>query len=135
MSVTPLKGKGLSVRPLRGDAWLSLAVPRSWLPLEAPALGVHVAAERSRRPLGLRQGAVPLGASDPAALAQILLLLEAPQTGRAALVQGRRTSPHLPCFISMHLVRRAAGGAVVKENLANRLQVQLLYKEATLFQK
>lgn len=45
------------------------------------ALGDGVGAERRGRGLGLRQGALPVGARHAAALAQVRLLLEAPQAG------------------------------------------------------
>lgn len=56
------------------------------------ALGDGVGAERRGRGLGLRQGALPVGARHAAALAQIRLLLEAPQAGRPSPLQGKRTS-------------------------------------------
>lgn len=52
------------------------------------ALGDGVGAERRGRGVGLRQGALPVGARHAAALAQVRLLLEAPQAGRPSPLQG-----------------------------------------------
>lgn len=56
------------------------------------ALGDGVGAERRGRRVGLRHGAVPVGARHAAALAQVRLLLEAPQAGRPSPLPSKHTS-------------------------------------------
>lgn len=71
---------------------LNLALPCSLVAAVPAALGDGVGAERRGRGVGLRQGALPVGACHAAALAQVRLLLEAPQAGRPSPLQGEHTS-------------------------------------------
>lgn len=56
------------------------------------AVGDGVGAERCRSGVGLRQGAVPVGARHTPSLAKICVVLEASQTGRPASQQGEYRS-------------------------------------------
>lgn len=52
------------------------------------AVGDGVGTEWDRCGVGVCAGALPMGACDPSPLTQICVLLEAPQAGRPASVQG-----------------------------------------------
>lgn len=72
------------LKVLERDVDLSSCLPPSVLAALPVALGDGVGAERGGSGVGLRPGAVPVGAHHPASLAKIGVILEAPQTSRPA---------------------------------------------------
>lgn len=66
--------------------------PSSILDAVPVAMGDGVGAERGGSSVGLRKGALPVGACHTPSLPKICFLLEAPQTSRPASQQGEYRS-------------------------------------------
>lgn len=72
------------------NALFLLSPPCSVVAALPPALGDGVGAERGGSRVGLRPRALPVGARHAAALAQVRVVLETPQTSRPASQKGER---------------------------------------------